>query len=347
MRLKILISTTILLIIVTTGILLLNLYEFVKTDTILITPAVKAKAGEPVDLEIKFNKYDRVYLILDANTTISEIHIQPKNTLISLPLDVEGVEYDIAYPIILQRGFFYVANSSGSARITLTLQPQIPYAIKTAEGEVNTSILAHENLTLRLEVKKFATNNYSQLLLVQPYDKKAEADFQVGGTIKLVEGKIAYVNLILMTKESAWYAFRVAPGTLKEGETIGFNINARSTELFGRNGEFLGKEILFIVFGIGFYRGQWSAGEMPSATIILGDLFISNNGESCLIKAQALKEYELKPRIYIFRKFTPTHVHTLLVFALASEIAALTHLALRWLKLDEKDKASTDHHRRV
>jgi hypothetical protein len=349
MRLEKLIAVTILLLVINGSALFWNLYEFIKTDTVFLAPLVRVEAGKPLDLEIpSLNKYDRVYMLLPANTTVADINIQPRNILHNLPLDVEGLENDVAYPIMLQRGFFYIANSSGTARITLTLQPQSPYALKTVEGKVSHRILcndAGEYLSLMLTVEEFNTaNNYSQLMLIHPYGETIEPDFQVKGSFKLVEGKVAYVNLILMSDE-ALYAFRIVRETSKEGETIDFNVNAGSMELSGRNGEFLGEKILFIGLGIGFYRGQWSACENPSATISVGDLLILNNGESYLIKARVLDEYDLKPRIYIFRKFTPTHVHILLVAALASEITALTYLALKWSKHNEKHKDAADHHR--
>jgi len=347
MRLESLITVTILLTVINVSVLFWNLYEFIKTDTALLTPLVRVKAGKPIELEIpNLNKYDRVYMLLPANIIVADIIIQP-NILHPLPLDVEGFEHDATYPIMLQRGFFYIANSSGTARIKLTLSSQAPYAIKTIEGKVRYVLHndSDEFLSLTVMIEEFnPTNNYSQLMLIQSYEKTIEPDFQVKGTFKLVEGKVAYVNLVLISDE-AWYAFRVAPDTLKEGETINFNINAGSMELFGRNGEFLGKKILFIFLGIGFYREQWGADEKPSATISVGDLSVLNGGEIYLVKAKVFDEYDLKPRIYIFRKFTPTHVHVLLITALASEITALTYLALRWLQLDEKNKDSADHNR--
>jgi hypothetical protein len=106
--LKTLSVTLFIIILITASILCLNLINFIKTDTKSIVSHTHTRIGSPTIIEVpNFNKYDRVYLILNANTPITNITIKPKETLVPLPLDVEGTEADTAYPILMSKNFFF------------------------------------------------------------------------------------------------------------------------------------------------------------------------------------------------------------------------------------------------
>lgn len=340
--LKALEISLIAIITITATILCLNLVNFVKTDTKAIVSQTHVKVTSPITIEVSgFNKYDRIYLILNADTPIYNIIVSPRSALIPLSLDVEGIETDARCPILLTRHFF-VANASGSAKITLYMQPKVPYAIKDLEGKTRFKVFSYDEgdekcMGINLEAVEFAQNGFTQTLLIFPLNEVIQPDFQVEGKLKLLQGKIAYVNLIVMT-DVTWYAFNVASFALRPNSSISFTVNAGSKELFNRVGELLGRKGLFIALGIGLHNKQFNVNEIPQASLAIGDVTITNNGKKITIKSQPLYDYDLPYRLYVFHKFQPTHEHLLLVSALISEVLAFSYVTVELWRRERREK---------
>lgn len=321
-------------ILITAAILCLNLINFVKTDTKVIDAPTHVRVCSPITIEVpSFNKYDRIYLILNASAPIRNVTIKPEGALIPLPLDVEGVEADVTYPLLLSRRFFFIANATGPAQLILRMQPKIPYAVKDLEGKTVFEVFSYgeddrEYVGIDVKAVEFAQNGFTQTLLVHPLNEVIQPDFQAEGELKLLEGKVAYVNFIIMT-DTAWYAFNIAPHTLKPSSSVRFNINAGTRELFNRTGAFLGQRGLFIALGIGLHDKQFSINETARAVVAIGDVTVMNGGKKITIKSQTSYEYDLPYRLYVFHKFQPTLEHLLLVSALASEVLACSYAVIR------------------
>jgi len=332
--LKTLSVTLFIIILFTASILCLNLINFIKTDTKIIVSHTHTRVGLPTVIEVpNFNKYDRVYLILNANTPITNIVIKPKDALVPLPLDVEGTEADIAYPILMSKNFFFVANTTSSAQLILYMQPEIPYAVKDFEGKTISEVFGYiendkEYMGIDVKAVEFSQNGFTQTLLIYPLNEIIQPDFQVEGELKLLEGKIAYVNFILMT-DNDLYGFNVAPFTLKSNTSIKFDINAGTRELFNRTGAFLGQRVLFIALSVGLHNKQFSTNETAHARVAIGDIMITNHGKKITIKSHAYYEYDLPYRLYIFHKFQPTLEHVLLVLALTLEVFACSYVVVK------------------
>ena len=333
------IFATIILValVATSAILLLNLVNFVKTDTEILVSHQQVKVGSPVTIEVpRFNRLDRIYLVLNATIPVHNITVQPEDALIHLPMDVEGSAIDIAYPIMITRHFFFVANTSGRATLVMHLQPKTPYAIKDFEGRAYSTVFSYiesgrEYMGINIKVVKFRENGYAQTILVVPFNEIIQPDFQVQGELKVLEGRIAYVNLIIMT-DTDLYAVNIAPLTTQPNLTINFNVNACSRELFNRTGEYLGKRGVYLALGIGLYEGQFSADETPQATLAIGNVTIVNSGKNITVSPKVLYEYDLYYRLYIFRKFQPTYEHFLLVSSLVLEVLAFNYIAIKLWK---------------
>lgn len=322
--------TVILFILITSLILIWNIVAFATQDMESIYSSVNVRVGCHVRIDGPiFEKHDRVYLILNANTPVSRISVEPKESLIQLPLDIEGLPYEITYPTMLSRGFFFIANSSGSASIVLDMQPKIPYAVKVCEGNIESTVFSHAEkyIGVRLKAINFTEAGYCQLLLIHPYNGEIQPDFNVDGEIKVLSGKVAYVNLVLMAEDS-WYAFNLA-SFAAPNSTIKFTVNAGSRELFGR--DVLGLRVLFLAFGIGLYKGDYDpmVVEKPEAVVAFGKLRIMNNGRETVVEPTVLNEYNLEYRLFVFRKFKPTMLNIALVVALAFECYTLLHLAVK------------------
>jgi hypothetical protein len=332
--LKVLSAAFFVAVLVTAAILGINLINFVKNDTEVIVSNTSVRVGQPTTIKVPhFNKYDRVYLILSATTPIYNITVRPEEILIPLPLDVEGVEADLAYPILPTKNFFFVANANGFGELLLYMQPKIPYAVKEFEGKTVYEVFRYvddgkEYVGVSVRPVMFSQNGFTQTLLAYPLNVVFQPDFQVEGEFRLLEGKISYVNLIVAT-DNALYAFNVAPSTLKNGTGIKFNVNAGTRELLGRTGAFLGQRGLFIGLSIGLHDIQFSANETAHAVLTIGDVTIMNGGKKITIKPQTSYEYDLNYRLYIFHKFQPTLEHVLLISALASQVLASSYVSIK------------------
>jgi len=324
-------------LIATSVTLFINLVNFVKTDREVLIFHQRVKAGSSVTIEVpRFNRFDRVYLILDATTPIYNITVQPRDALIPLPMDVEGSEADATYPIMMTRHFFFVANTSEQAILVLHTQPKTPYAIKDIEGKTYFTVFSHiengkEYIGINIEVVKFKENGFTQTILVIPFNEIIQPDFQVQGDVKVLQGKIAYVNFIIMT-DIGWYAVNIVPPTIQPNSTISFNVNAGSRELFSRTGEYLGQKGLYLALGIGLYEGHFAMNETPQATLAIGNITIINGGKNTTIPSKILYEYDLHYRLYVFRKFQPTHEHLLLISSLILEIIVFNYIAIKLWK---------------
>jgi len=333
------IFATIILValIATSATLFINLVNFVKTDTEILTSHQQVKAGSPVIIEVpKFNRFDRIYLVLNATIPINNVTVQPKNALVPLPIDVEGSEVDATYPIMMTRHLFFVANISGQAILVMYTQPKTPYVIKDIEGKTYFTVFSYiengkEYMGISIEAVKFRENGFTQTILVIPFNEIIQPDFQVQGILKILGGKIAYVNLIIMT-DIGWYAINIASHTMQPNSTISFNVNAGSRELFNRTGEYLGQRGVYLALGIGLYERQFATNEIPQVTLAIGNVTITNGGKNMTILSKVLYEYDLYYRLYIFRKFQPIHEHFLLVSSLVLEVTAFNYIAIKLWK---------------
>jgi len=329
-------AVVLLVIVATSAILAIELLNFMRTDTEVIATYQRVNAVAPLTIELpRLNKFDRVYLILNATTPIYNITVQPRGVLLPLPLDVEGFEIDAVHPIMLTKHYFFVANTSGQAKLVIYPQPKTPYAIKDFEGKTSFTVFSYveneeEYMGISIKVLKFRENRFAQVILVIPFDELIQPDFQVQGVVKVLEGKVAYVNLIIVT-DIDWYAINVISDATQP-TTISFNVNAGSPELFDRTGKYLGQRGVYLALGVGLYEGHFTANESPQATIAIGNITIINGGKIMTVPSKVLYEYDLYYRLYIFRKFQPTHEHVVLVSSLILEVVVFNYIVIKLWK---------------
>lgn len=331
---------TIILVLITTTALGWNLYSYARSDTIAIKSAKEANTNSPVVIDVpSFHRYDRIYLTMNADIPVASVEVQPRGSLIQLPLDVEGSKIDLTYRGLSQEGFFYVANSSGDARLLLFVWPRVRYVARILEGNVYYAFSSYSDregkyIDLKMTAQGFTGAGFAQLGLLNLFGQVAKPDLQIGGNIKLLNGRIAYVNLILGT-DTELRAFRVATPPVEPDITLDFHVDAATKELFNRTGleYFFGNKIAFIGLGIGLNQKDWTPGEVPQAEIAIGNITIVNGAKTSIIEGTTLNEYELEYTIYIFQKFQPEYTQVILVAALISEVSAFAFLAIRtWRK---------------
>lgn len=315
-----------------------NIYNFTENSAFRgeYTLEINADSNSTIDLPRIIHPSERVYLIFDANFPLS-LSVDPSDSLTSLPLEIEGRD-DLAYTTILQRRFFYIANYTSSPTFRLKAGSYIRhYALQLLGTPANYSTfkIAEDELSyigIRLEAKLNSAKikEYSRLFLITPYGGVAEPDFEATGVFRVLGGKIAYINFVLMTPTTRYSYPLASPIPAANGfET--FKVDLLDIELYtNRPGVFLGKKILYVAFEIGMETKKWSLNETAHAEIALGNLIIENAGMPPFhIPADAREEFQTTYQLYIFSKFTPSWDHFLMILALTFEIGAAAYLLLR------------------
>jgi len=313
-----------------------SIYDFTENSTFFHESILNVNADSDSCINLPMvHPLERVCLIFDADFPLS-LSVDPSDSLTPLPLDVEGRD-DLAYPSILQRRYFYIVNYTSSPTFWLNAGPSICYyalqllgtpanysVFKIAEDELN-----YIGVRLEADLNSSTIQEYSRLFLVSGYSEVAEPDFEVSGVFRILGGKIAYINLVLMT-ETNRYSYPLASPISAADGFVPFKVDLSNTEIStNRMGVFLGKNILYVAFEIGMETLKGSLNQTVYAEVALGDIVIENGYSKRIIKADVEEEFQTTYRLYIFRKFTPTWDHYLMISALTFETGAAAYLLLR------------------
>lgn len=312
-----------------------ELLSFISSSTVEMSPVLQVSAGETVLIELpEVRRHDRVYVVIDGRVNIDDISISPVEAF-QLPLRVEAFEHDVFPTLISEKRYmFVVSEDSKKAFLRLRLQPLTPYIIKNVEGLQEYRVLGDcgENLIcFELSPVRFHVNNYTQILLIHPYKSAAEPDFKVSGAVKLVRGRVSYVNIIVMT-ERDWYAYKVIDPFTPPGTTVLFEIDAYAVDIAGRRGEFLGENLVAIAIGVGISRTLHEEGSSP--VVGVGELVIRNGGSTYRVEPTVQSLYTFNPRVYVLRKFRPSGNYLVSVISLTAFFVSLALLAMRAAKGD-------------
>lgn len=298
-----------------------TLLSFMETDALVKNYEFNVGKNSNVNVEVpSFNASDRVYLIF--NTT-SRIDVNAPPTLKQLPYDIEGRLFDFEKWILFRQQFCFIANqTSHSATLQARFLDSVsPYSIKIFEGEVNYTLFNYMDLYcvnyvgVHVHASKNQSSRFQQVIFIYPYQQVAEQNFRIEGSIKLLSGKINHVILLLITRDRNRLPYLIAP---KEeiilSRTINFNIDLYNQTMLGATlSRDFGKQIIFVIIAIGLDSEQWRYEEEAYADIGIGKITIQNGNEKTVIEPKVFEEYAVNCKLYVFRKFQPTQVYTILV----------------------------------
>jgi SAM-dependent methyltransferase len=298
-----------------------TLLNFMKTDTLVENYELSVGKDSNVSIEVpSFNTSDRVYLIF--NTT-SRIDINAPSTLKQLPYDIEGRLFDFENWILFQQQFCFVANETS---LNSTIQAQFldsesPYAVKVFQGEANYTLFNYMDLYgvdyvgVHVQASKNQSSRFQQIILTYPYQQVAEQNFRIEGSVKLLSGKINHVILLLITRDRNWLPYLIAPKErIVLSKTINFNIDLYNQTMLGTTlSRDFSKQIIFVAITIGLDSTQWKYEEEAYADIGIGKITIQNGSEKTIIEPNVSEEYTVNCKLYVFHKFQPTQVYTILV----------------------------------
>jgi len=336
-KIAIVFSFTFLLIVVLSGFIAYPLLDFVQSDTVAKNYLFKVDTNSSVNIKVpQVNPSDRIYLVFN---TSSRMKVEPSLTLKQLPYDIEGLPYDFEDWILFQQRFCFIANESSSSstlRLNL-LDPQIPYSVKVFEGEANFTLFNYiDNASanyvgIHVQALTNQSSRFQQVMLIYPYHKVAEQNFQVRGSLKLISGNISYITFFIITKDRDWLPYRVVSSKqMNVSKTIDFNVNLNNQSILGRTfSEDFGKQIQYVAFSISLDSSQWQHSEVAYADVGFGEIKIINGNESTIIEPKVLEEYPVNCNLYVFSKFHPTTIYTISILMLVFLVVASTLMFAR------------------
>ncbi|MEM1831898.1 MAG: hypothetical protein QXJ97_10260 [Desulfurococcaceae archaeon] len=331
MRTHTVISITILVMIAIVSLhTFMELWYFISSSTIEISPVISVSTGEIVSIELpKIKKYDRIYLVFDGRVNVDEINVTPVNAK-QLPLKVETFEHDVFPTLISEKRYMFIAHEDfEKTYLQIRLQPLTPFVIKSIEGLQRFRILSNCSLYMmcvELSPLRFNPNNYTQIVFIYPYRQTIEPDFKVSGVVELVRGRVDYVNIIVIT-EKDWYAYKIVDPFTPPGTMVSYDIDAYSIDLSGRRGEFLGENLVAIAIGVGISSLLYE--KYSSPTVGIGELRIQNGNFTLRVEPVIRNSFTFNPKIYILRKFQPSSSYIASIISLTILFVSLALLTIR------------------
>jgi hypothetical protein len=243
------------------------------------------------------NKSDRIYLILNSSSRINT-KVEPTTALTQLPFDIEGIPYEFEDWILEQQRLCFIANESSSSMLQLSFtDPKTPYVAKIFEGNADYTLYKYideskENfIGVYVQALTNQTSRFQQVILIYPYNRIAEQNFQINGSLKLISGKIAYVNLIIMTQDRNWLPYNLVPQynviESRPRRTINFTVNLHNQTAFGHPfSEDFNKQIQYITINIGLDSSRWLSTDVSHAEVGIGNVSIYNGAEVTAIEPE-------------------------------------------------------------
>jgi SAM-dependent methyltransferase len=332
-------SFTLILIVVLSGFIAHSLLDFVESDTLTKNYSFTVDTGSGVNIVVpQFNVSDRIYLVLNSS---SRMNIEPSPTLKQLPYDIEGAPYQFEDWILFEQRFCLIANDSSSSSILHLsfLDPQIPYSVKVFEGQANYTLLnsvdnaSADYIGVHIQALANQSSRFQQVMFIYPYNEVAEQNFQVHGSLKLIDGNISSINFIIITTDRDWLPYTVVSSKqLNVSNTFNFDVNLDNQTIFGRTlSEDFGKQIQYIAVSIILDSLQWQRNQMAYADVGVGEIKLTNGNESTIIEPTVLEEYPVNCDLYVFSKFHPTAIYTIsllmLVFLVLASALMLAQLS--------------------
>jgi len=329
-KIAVVFSFILLLIVMLSGFIAYALLDFVKSDTIARNYPFTVNTDSSVNIEVpQVNSSDRIYLVFN---TSSRMKVEPSPTLKQLPYDIEGAPYAFEDWILFEQRFCFIANeSSSNSTLRLNfLDPQIPYSVKVFEGEANYTLLnptddASANyIGIHVQALTNQSSRFQQVMLIYPYNKVAEQNFQVHSSLKLINGNLSNVNFIIITRDRDWLPYTaVSSKQMNVSKTIDFSVNLDNQTIFGRTfSEDFGKQIQYVAVSIILDSLQWQHNEVAYADVGVGEIKITNGNESTIIEPKVLEEYPVNCNLYVFSKFHPTTNYTISILMLVFLVLA-------------------------
>jgi len=255
------------------------------------------------------------------------VRVDPPGALRQLSYDVEGLPFEYEDWILRQQRFLFISNGTSRANLTLAFpEPKASYTIKAWQGESNYTLLSHSNehLALNVSASTQQEDRFQQVMLLFPLNQVATRDFEILGTVQLISGRLAYANLILITRDRNWFSYE-----LLSNQTSPSNITTEfSIDLYNRtlSGPLLyndfAKNIRYLAINVALDSSQWTNKTEAYAFVGLGDIYVFNGNEEVTISSEVFQSYAVSYSLYIFSKFAPTSSYKLAVLSLTLLVVA-------------------------
>jgi len=297
---------------------------FTKTDITTSEYTFNVNRASNISIKIPpFKTSDRIYIVFN---TSSRVELGSATPLKQLPYDVEGLPFEFEDWLLLQQRFCFIATqtlSNFSMQVNF-IDPEFPYVVKVFEGEVNYTLFEHIDIYqtryagISLKASTNQTSRFQQIILIYPYHKTAEQNFQIEGSIRLFSGKINNIILLLITRDRGWFPYLIVPRQeIRLSKAIDFSVNLYNQTIYGHTlSEDFAKRIWYIAMTIGLDSEQWKGERKAYANIGVSEIKIQNGMETITVQPKVSSEYAVNCKVYVFHKFHPTSTYTISIILL-------------------------------
>jgi len=302
------------------------LLDFIESDTTVANATLKARVGTDVVLPLpKVHNSDRIYLVLDTFSPVT-VEADSPETLTQLPYDVEGLPYDYEDWILCKQRFLFIANGSANSKLFLSFKdPKTHYIAKAWQGKVKYTLFSYKEsyVGVNISASTQQESRFQQVMLLFPYSQVATQNFNINGALKLIDGKIAYTNLILINDDRSWFSYQLVSNQTASNRTIYFNVGLYNETSTGQTlyNDFA-KSIRYIAINIGLDSSQWTNEKEGHAAVGIGEIYVLNGNEKIVVDPEVSQAYIVNYDLYVFSKFTPTSMYILSILALIFLIIA-------------------------
>lgn len=277
---------------------------------------------------------DRVLVAFQTTAPVNLTVLKGSRPIPTAPFEVEGRTHVFVDYLLDTKRFLFIAPEAENYTLLFNpLTPQTPYSPLLTD-DMNTSISqsvvdGHKMLNITLSSFKNVGERFPKIFLAYPLDLVVRNDFEVRGVACLTTGAIGMmtVNFVDDT-DYAMYGYEVLSANTEKGQMTSFSINSTSRELFG-HGSIKDDRISFMSVGIALDKlhSVFEERDIVYASVLLGDIQVSNGGKRVMIDAEASIFFEVPYQVNISSKFHPdSYVYLLQAFFVAG--TALTGVAI-------------------
>lgn len=314
-ELKLIFISGLLLTLVSTATFTVDVLRFPFDEAEFYSGSIDMEYGKESSLILpNLKTSDKVFISLHTPVSTDLVVLKGSNAIVTAPFEIEGRSHVFVDYLVVTKRYFFIAEETGDYALCFTpLTPKTPYNF-VKSGNLNISVSqtlfnGHKMLNVTLSSFKNMDERFPKIFLIYPVNITAKGDFKVSGIIGLSNGGVSMVTIDIVDEtDYAFYSYLVLEYFVKEGTLRFFEVNMTSEEMYGL-GDISGDNISFICVGMGLDKLHYAFENenIVYASVLLGDLNISNGGKLVKVDAEAQNVFSVPYEAYILTKYRPSH----------------------------------------
>jgi len=314
-KLKLVFISGLLLTLVSTATFTVDVFSFPYGETEYYSGVIEMEYGKESSLILpELKPSDRVFISLHTTASVDLMISTGSNVIATAPFEIEGRPHVFVDYLVVTKRYLFIAEEAGDYALYFTPStPKTPYSL-VKSGDLNitisqTTFNGHKMLNVTLSSFKNMGERFPKIFLIYPVSVTVKEDFEVSGFIGLLKGGVGMVTIDIVDEtDYAFYSYLILEFFVKEGTLRFFEVNATSEEMFGY-GNISGDDISFICIGMALDKSHFAFENenIVYASVLLGDLNISNGGKLVKVDAEAHNVFSVPYEVYMFAKYRPSY----------------------------------------